>query len=134
MTTYISGAYKPFSTCNLGMVNATTFRTKPVELEVDEVNTFKGWLFITGIERPAYWLRFDGQRGDRYLQASLRLDVERPDVVAVHPNAPRVSGFTAAIPANALPPGQYHAYLAATSGGTTYICDSGRHIDVVHRK
>lgn len=132
LVAYTPGAYKPLSTCNLGMVNATTFGTKPVELKADAVNTFKGWLFATGIESPTYWLRLDGQQGDRYLQARLRLDVERPDVVAVHPGAPRVSGFTTAIPANALPPGQYHAYLAVTSGDTTYICDSGRHIDAIH--
>ena len=127
-----SSAYKPLSTCNLGMVNAATFGTHPVELKTGAVNTFKGWLFATNLDSPTYWLRFDGQRGDRYLQSPLKLDVERPDVTAVHADAPRVSGFAVTIPANALPPGQYHAYLAVTSGDTTYICDSGRHVDVNH--
>lgn len=126
-----SSAYKPLSTCNLGMVNATTFGTQPVELKTGAVNTFKGWLFATNLDSPTYWLRLDSQQGDRYLQLPLHLDVERPDVVAMHPDAPRVSGFAATIPANALPSGQYHAYLAVTSGGTTYICDSGRHIDTI---
>jgi len=127
-----SDAYKPLSTCNLGMVNATTFGTQPVELRTGAINTFKGWLFAKNIDSPAYWLRLDGQHGERYLQARLQLDVERPDVTAVHSDAPRVSGFAVAIPANALPPGQYHAYLAVTSGDTTYICDSGRHVDANH--
>lgn len=127
-----SSAYKPLSTCNLGMVNVTTFGTQPVELNAGAVNTFKGWLFATNLDSPTYWLRFDEQRGDRYLQSPLQLDIERPDVVASHPKAPRTSGFAVAIPANALPPGQYHAYLAVKSGDTTYICDSGRHVDAVH--
>lgn len=127
-----SSAYKPLSTCNLGMVNATTFGTQPVELKTGAANTFKGWLFATNLDSPKYWLRFDDLQGDRYLHSPLRLDVERTDVVALHPGAPRVSGFAVTIPANALPPGQYHAYLAVESGDTTYICDSGRHIDANH--
>lgn len=122
-------AYKPLSTCNLGMVNATTFGTQPVELKTGVANIFKGWLFATNLDSPTYWLRFDGRQGDRYLQSPLQLDVERADVVASYPGAPRVSGFAVTIPANALPPGQYHAYLAVKSGGTIYICDSGRYID-----
>jgi hypothetical protein len=125
-------AYKPLLTCNLGTVNTTTFGVRPVELKADAANTFKGWLFATNLDSPTYWLRFDGQQGDRYLQSPLQLDVERPDVIALHPDAPRVSGFAVTVQANALPPGQYHAYLAVKSDDTTYICDSGRHIDAVH--
>lgn len=126
-----SSTYKPLLTCNLGMVNAATFGAQSVELRIGAANTFKGWLFATNLDSPTYWLRFDEQRGDRYLQSPLRLDTERLDVAAARPEAPRTSGFVVTIPANALPPSQYHVYLAIESGDTTYICDSGRHIDAV---
>lgn len=125
-----SSTFKPLQTCNLGMVNATTFRSQPVELKASDTNTFKGWLYASELVNPTYWLRFDGQQANSYLHTPLQLRVERPDVLAVHPDAPRVSGFTVAVPANMMPTGEYHVYLAVESGDTTYICDSGRHINV----
>lgn len=102
-----------------------------MELKTGVINTFKGWFFAANLESPTYWLRLDGQQGDRYLKLPLQLDVERPDVVALHPDAPRVLGFAMTIAANALPSGQYHAYLAVTSESTIYTCDSGRHIGTI---
>lgn len=130
LTAYAPGAYTPLITCNLGMVNATNFGSQPVALKTEHANAFKGWLFASGLAAPEYWLRFDDQHAGSYLHTPLQLSIERPDVVAAHPEAPRDSGFAVTIPANALPAGHYHAYIAVNSGGTTYICDSGRYVDV----
>lgn len=130
LATYAPGPYIPLSTCNLGMVNSTVFEAQPVALKAGQSNHFKGWLIAAGLSNPAYWLRFDEQQANRFQQTPISLTVERPDVVAAHAGAPIVSGFDLELPPNALTPGQYHVYVAVESSGRTYICDSGRHVQV----
>jgi hypothetical protein len=130
---YQPGSALPtFDDCNLESVGNTQFDSQPLMLQPGDIQTFKGWIVSGDTHSATYWLRFDDQQANRYLRTPLQLTIERLDVVAAHHDAPRVSGFAVTIPANALPGGQYHAYIAVDSGGTTYTCDSGRRVDVAH--
>lgn len=127
---YTPGAYTPLSSCNLDVMNGSVVAGSPVKMRAGSVNTFGGWIDASGLATPGFWLRFDDTQNHRYLEAPIQLTIKRPDVVAVHPDAPSVSGFSVSVAANALPAGPYHAYLVVQSGGMTHICDSGRHIEV----
>lgn len=125
-----SSSYTPLSSCNLSNFNGATFGAEPVTLEWGTPNIFSGWIITSGIAHPALWLRFDDRIAGRYLHMPFQLTINRPDVVAAHPDAAKVTGFDVTLPAAGLPGGRYHVYLAVKSGDVTYICDSGRHIEV----
>lgn len=125
-----SGSYTPLSSCNLSNFNNAVFGTEPVALKRGTPNSFSGWIVTSGIAHPTLWLRFDDRIAGRYLHMSFQLTINRPDVVAAHPDAAKVTGFDVTLPAAGLPGGHYHVYLAVKSGDVTYICDSGRHIEV----
>lgn len=125
-----SSSYRPLSTCNLSNFNNATFGAEPVALKWGAPNSFSGWVVTAGIAHPTFWLRFDDRHASRYLHIPFQLTIDRPDVVAAHPDAAKVTGFGVTVPATVLPNGQYHVYLVVKSGDTTYICDSGRHVEV----
>lgn len=119
---------KPISNCNLEAIGSVTLGQQPVSLKSGESNVFKGWVYAAQKGQLSYWLRFDDQAQTRYLQRRVELTVPRPDVVAIDADAPLISGFDANLAAGSLPAGKYHVYLAAVTGGVTYICDNGRQI------
>jgi hypothetical protein len=118
----------PLANCNLEAVGDQTFGSGALTLQSGRANVFKGWLDAASVTNPVYRIRFDSE--GRHLEAPLSLTEQRADVAAAHTGAPLVSGFGMTLPSGALPPGSYHVYLAVESGDTTYVCDSGRHIDV----
>lgn len=120
----------PLANCNLETVDGQAFGSAASTLQSDRVSTFKGWLDTAGVANPVYRMRFDSDDSGHHLQAPLSLTEQRADVAAAHPGAPLISGFSLTLPSDALSPGSYHVYLAVESGGKTYVCDSGRHIDV----
>lgn len=120
----------PLANCNLEMVDDQAFGSGALTMQSDRASAFKGWLDAAGVTNPVYRMRFDSDDSGRHLQATLSLTEQRADVVAAHSGAPLVSGFSLTLPPSALPLGSYHVYLAVESGGKTYVCDSGRHIDV----
>lgn len=122
----------PLANCNLETVDDQAFGSGALTLRSDRVSTFKGWLDADGIANPVYRMRFDSDNSEHHLQAPLSLTEQRADVAAAHPGAPLVSGFSLTLQSGALPPGSYHVYLAVESGGKTYVCDSGRHINAIH--
>lgn len=122
---------KQLANCNLEAVGPVSFGQQPVELRTNQVNEFRGWIDGSGLTNPTYWLRFDDASASRYLEARIRLAVQRPDVMSMHTDASLVSGFLLNLPASSLPDGKYHVYLAAVSGDQFHICDNGRHINVV---
>lgn len=121
---------KPISSCNLESVGSITLGQQQIKLESKESNTFRGWIAASAQGQPSYRLRFEDRSRDRYLQLRIKLTAERPDVVTIDAAAPLISGFGADLPANSLPAGDYHVYLAAASGNLTYICDNGRQIRI----
>lgn len=123
-------AISPLANCNLETADDRAFGSGALTLQSNRANAFKGWLDAAGVTNPVYLMRFDSDDSGRHLQAHLSLTEQRADVAAVHPGAPLVSGFSLTLSSGALPLGSYHVYLAAESGGKTYVCDSGRHIDV----
>lgn len=123
-------AASPLASCNIETVNGQPFGSGASALQSNHANIFNGWLFAAGVVNPIYRMRFDSGNSGRHLQADLSLTVQRPDVAAAQPGAPLASGFSLTLPPGALPVGAYHVYLAVESGGKTYVCDSGRHIDV----
>ena len=127
---YTQGSYAPLAGCNLDVINGSVAGASPLKMAASDINTFGGWIDVSGLAAAAIWLRFDADQGERHLQGPVRLTIDRPDVVAARPAAPLVSGFAVSIAAGALPAGNYHAYLAVQAGGVTYICDSGRHVEV----
>lgn len=132
LTNYPHGAapFKPLPNCNLERLNGDLFGAQPLMLNAAQTNTITGWVDPSGVDDPHFWLRFDDTQAKRYLHAPIQLTIQRPDVQTSDPDAPRVSGFEVRVPANALPSGRYHAYLAIQSGGVTHICDNGRHMEV----
>lgn len=121
---------KPLSSCNLEAIGTVKYGLDPIELAAGRQNAFKGWVDASQLTQPSYWLRFDDKNASRHMHVRFDLTVKRADVVAADPNAPLVSGFTVSVPANALPVGQYHVYLAVQSGGAAYICDNGRYVKI----
>jgi|SRR5690348_2149440 len=121
---------KPISSCNLESVGSITLGQQQVKLESKEPNAFRGWVAASAQSQPSYWLRFEDRSRDRYLQLRIKLTTERPDVVSIDSAAPLISGFDVNLPANSLPAGNYHVYLAAAAGNLTYICDNGRQIQI----
>jgi hypothetical protein len=120
----------PLANCNLEAVDGQAFGSAASILQSGRVITFKGWLDAAGVANPVYRMRFDSDGSGHHLQAALSLTEQRADVAAAHPGALLLSGFSLTLPSGALPAGLYHVYLAVESGGKTYVCDSGRHIDV----
>lgn len=116
--------------CNLEAVGTVRFGVQPMPLKSGEREMFMGWVDASALTQPTYWLRFDSQPAGRYVQMSVTLTVQRPDVASTHAGAPLVSGFDADLPAGSLPNGKYHVYLAAEAGGTVYVCDNGRYVTV----
>lgn len=121
---------KPLSSCNLEAVGTAKFGTQPMQLRFDDRKAFMGWIDASALAKPTYWLRFDNQSANRYVQMPVTLSVQRPDVASTHAGAPLVSGFDAYLPADSLPSGKYHVYLAAEAGGAAFICDNGRYVIV----
>lgn len=122
----------PLANCNLEAVNGQAFGSAASTVQSGRATIFKGWLDGAGIASPVYRMRFDSDDSGDHLQAPLSLTEQRADVASVHPGAPLLSGFSLTLPRDALSPGSYHVYLAVDSGGKTYVCDSGRHIDAIH--
>lgn len=129
---YVPGAMqvKPIQNCNLEGAGKVEFGAQPVSLKASEKSGFAGWIDASGLAQPTYWLRFDNQPASHHFQMPVTLTVQRPDVASTHPGAPLVSGFDVDLPADSLPVGEYHVYLAASADGQTYACDNGRHVDV----
>lgn len=122
---------KQLANCNLEAVGPVSFGQQPVELRTNQANEFRGWIDGSGLTKPTYWLRFDDASASRYLEARIRLAVQRPDVMSMHTDASLVSGFLLSLPAGSLPDGKYHVYLAAVSSDQFHICDNGRHVNMV---
>lgn len=121
---------KPLTECNLEYVDAIPFSSRVVALKNEQPNAFKGWIDGSSFTQPSYWLRFDDPAANRYLQVHVAQTIPRPDVQAADADAPLVSGFRVNVPANSLPVGHYHVYLAVESDDTIYNCDNGRHIEI----
>lgn len=121
----------PLANCNLERLNSEMFGALPLRLNPSQANTFTGWMDPSGVGTPRFWLRFDDVQAKRYLHVPIQLTIERPDVLASDPNAPRVSGFALRLPANEVPVGQYHVYLAVTTDTAAYVCDNGRHVNAI---
>lgn len=121
----------PLASCNLERLNSEMLGAGPLTLNPSQANTFTGWMDPSGVGTPSLWLRFDDVRAKRYLHVPIQLTIERPDVLASDPNAPRVSGFALRLLPNELPVGQYHVYLAVTTDAATYVCDNGRHVNAI---
>lgn len=121
----------PLTHCNLERLNSEMFGALPLTLNPSQANTFTGWMDPSGVGTPRFWLRFDDVQAKRYLQVPIQLTIDRPDVLASDPSAPRVSGFALRLPANAVPVGQYHVYLAVTTDTAAYVCDNGRHVNAI---
>jgi hypothetical protein len=120
----------PLANCNLERVNNDLLGAQPLKLDTSHANTFTGWIDPSGATVSRFWLRFDDAQAKHYLHAPIQLTIARPDVLAADPDAPRISGFKLQLPANILPAGQYHVYIAVTSNSTVHVCDNGRHIEV----
>lgn len=125
-----SATAAPLQHCNLEAAAGTKFAGQPVALKAGQSNEFRGWVDDGSLANPEVWLRFDEVQGNSHLHAPLQLTIERQDVTAAHPDASRTPGFRLDLPANALPPGQYHAYIAAVSAGVAHVCDNGRQIQI----
>lgn len=124
----------PLANCNLERLNSELFVAQSLTLNPSQTNTFRGWVDPAGVADPLLWLRFDDAQAKRYLHVPIKLTIERPDVLASDKSAPRVSGFELSLPRDALPAGQYHVYVAVTSGVLAHVCDNGRHVDVGNEK
>lgn len=118
--------------CNTETVDGKAFGATTPTVQSGSGSSFKGWLDASGVASPVYRMRFDDAAAGRYLQAPLSLTVQRSDVAAAHLGVPLVSGFDLKLSPGVLSAGTYHVYLAVESGGKTYVCDSGRHIKVIH--
>lgn len=129
---YTPGAMraKSLADCNLETIGSTRFGAQSMPLKSGEKSSFAGWIDASGLNQPTLWLRFDNQSANRNFQLPVTLTVQRPDVASTHPGAPLVSGFNVDLPADGLPDGNYHVYLAATVGDVAYLCDNGRNVTV----
>jgi len=120
------------STCNLERVDDLVFQAKPIERSTTQAHSFSGWIAAPSLNAPTFWLRFDDKQANRRLQVRLNPTGAREDVAELIGKAALNSGFKVSLPGDSLPVGKYHVYLAAQSGGITYICDNGRYVDAAH--
>lgn len=129
---YTSGTMpaRPLPNCNLEAAGTTKFGAQPIPLKSGEKYALAGWIDASGLVQPTYWIRFDDQAANRYLQMPVTLTIQRPDVASANAGTPLVSGFNADLPAGDLREGKYHVYLAVKASGTIYVCDNGRYVTV----
>lgn len=120
-----------FKGCNIEAMDASPFNGSPLDAASSHTHVLGGWIADPGLAHASYWLRFENKsKGLRY-QAPLSLTVKRPDVVAARDGSVSLnSGFEETLPAQSLPAGQYHAYVAAMQGAQVRVCDNGREIVV----
>jgi hypothetical protein len=125
-------ATSAFTQCNIESLDKAPFVAEPVDAALAQPHSLTGWVAQPGATKPTYFLRFDDKSQGRFFQQPLALSIKRADVVAAHggDGVPVLSGFQQDIPADALPPGSYHVYLAAVDGNATSLCDNGREIVV----
>lgn len=120
-----------FNGCNLEAMDASPFNSGPLDAESSHAHVLGGWIAAPGLAYASYWLRFENKSKGLHYQALLSLTIKRPDVVAArNGSVPLNSGFEETLPAQSLPAGQYHAYVAAMQGAQVRVCDNGREIVV----
>lgn len=120
-----------FKDCNIEAMDASPFQGSPLDAESSHAHVLAGWIADPGLAHASYWLRFENKSKGLHYQVPLSLTIKRPDVVAAsNGSAPLNSGFEEQLPAQSLPPGQYHAYVAAKQGTQVTACDNGREIVV----
>ncbi|SRR5579875_3188944 len=124
-----SAAMTPLTTCNLEQFDDAKFQGPAVTAATGSAHSVAGWIAAPAIKDSQYWLRFDDKQAARFLQARLTLNVQRPDVAASVAGAPALSGFKFGLPANVLPAGHYHVYLAVVGNGMDHVCDNGRQVN-----
>ena len=122
-----------FKGCNIEAMDASPFQGSPLDAQSSHAHVLAGWIADPGLAHASYWLRFENKSKGLHYQAPLSLTIKRPDVVAAAASkggVPLNSGFQEQLPAQALPDGQYHAYVVAVQGGRVSACDNGREIVV----
>lgn len=121
-----------FPQCNIETFDQIEFQGGPIKADLAVQHSVAGWVHDPRLEHPDYWLRLEDKSQGRYLQLTLKPSISRPDVTARESGDSNslLSGFTLAIPAQALPGGNYHMYIAAVSGERTSVCDNGRYIEL----
>lgn len=122
-----------FKGCNIEAMDASPFQGSPLDAESSHAHVLAGWIADPGLAHASYWLRFENKSKGLHYQAPLSLTIKRPDVVAAAASkgsVPLNSGFEEQLPAQSLPAGQYHAYVAAMQGAQASVCDNGREIVV----
>ena len=119
------------TSCNIETFDDAAFQAGPGTVALAVKHSVAGWIAAPQMSKPTYWLRLDDEAKGRYLQTQINMSVARPDVVAAVSGAsiPLISGFKLELPANEVPAGNYHIYLAAAAGSTVDICDSGRNVN-----
>jgi hypothetical protein len=120
-----------FTQCNIESLDKASFGAGPMDAALALPHSLAGWVAQPGAIKPSYFLRFDDKSQGRFFQLPLLLSIKRSDVVAAQGGVgvPVMSGFEQGIPANALPSGNYHVYLAAVDRDVTSLCDNGRSIN-----
>lgn len=119
------------TTCNIEEFDKVTFQSAPVEAVLSATHSVSGWIAAPQLGAPSFWLRLEDKVRGHYFQVRVTPAVKRPDVVASVSSSPvpENSGFMLELPANTVPEGSYHIYLAAQASGKPSICDNGRQVD-----
>lgn len=120
------------TTCNIERFDRATFQSAPIEATLSATHSVGGWIATPQMGAPSFWLRLEDKVRGHYFQVQVTPAVKRPDVVAsvIDSHIPENSGFVLELPANAVPAGSYHLYLAAQTSGKLSICDNGRQVDI----
>lgn len=119
------------TTCNIEGFDGASFQSMPIEAELSAKHVISGWVAAPHLTASSFWLRLDDKVQGHYFQVQVTPSVKRPDVAssASNPPMPLDSGFMLDLPANAVPAGQYHLYMAAQAEGKSSVCDNGRQVD-----
>lgn len=121
----------PFTQCNIESLDQVRFQASPIQAALATRHSVAGWVADPDMAHPSYWLRLEDKSQGLYLQVKLAPSISRPDVAAHEGGGSNAlaSGFVQALPAQAVPAGRYHVYIAAVSGDSTSLCDNGRYVD-----
>lgn len=121
----------PFTQCNIESFDQVRFQASPIQADLSTRHNVAGWVADPDMAHPGYWLRLEDKAQGRYFQVELTPSISRPDVAAHEGGGSNslASGFVQKLPDQAVPPGHYHVYVAAVSGGNTSLCDNGRYVD-----
>lgn len=119
------------TTCNIEGFDGASFQSVPTEAMLSAKHVVSGWVAAPHLTASSFWLRLDDKVQGHYFQVQVMPSVKRPDVAssASNPPLPLDSGFMLDLPANAVPAGQYHLYMAAQAEGKSSVCDNGRQVD-----